>query len=163
MLFMGQTLGLLRLIWFGAWCNLMLIPISSIAQTQNPSGENITHPVDNNLPEQAVTTEQIVGGLKQLIARARGNHLKVFGATLLPGEGEPEFAVQAETARMAINQWIRTSHAFDGVIDFDSVVRDPEHPARLRSDYDSGDHVHPNDAGYRAMADAIDLNLFGKE
>jgi lysophospholipase L1-like esterase len=124
---------------------------------------DITHAISDDLPEQAVTAEQIVGGLKQLIARAHGNHLKVFGATLLPGEGEPEFTVQVETARVAINEWIRTGHAFDGIIDFDSVVRDPEHPARLRSDYDSGDHVHPNDAGYRAMADAIDLNLFGKE
>jgi lysophospholipase L1-like esterase len=107
-----------------------------------------------------VTAEQIIGGLKQLIARAHGNHLEVFGATLLPGEGEDAYTAQSETARTAVNEWIRTSHAFDSVIDFESVVRDPGHPTRLRSDFDSGDHVHPNDAGYRAMAEAIDLKLF---
>jgi len=121
---------------------------------------DITHPIDNNLPEQAVTPEQIIGGLQQLIARARDNHLKVFGATLLPGEGESEYNAQTETARTVVNQWIRTSHAFDAVIDFESVVRDPQHPTRLSPDYDSGDRVHPNDAGYRAMADSIDLKLF---
>jgi lysophospholipase L1-like esterase len=121
---------------------------------------DMTHPAANNEPEQAVTTGQIIGGLEQLIARAHGNHLKVFGATLLPGEGEPEYTAETEAARTAVNQWIRSSHAFDGVIDFDSVVRDPQHPTRLRRDYDSGDHVHPNDAGYRAMAQAIDLKLF---
>jgi lysophospholipase L1-like esterase len=122
---------------------------------------DLTHPAANNEPEQAVTPDQVIGGLKQLIARAHGNHLKVFGATFLPGEGAAEYAAEAETARQAINQWIRTSHAFDSVIDFEFVVRDPEHPTRLRPDYDSGDHVHPNDAGYRAMAEAIDLKLFG--
>jgi lysophospholipase L1-like esterase len=121
---------------------------------------DFTHPAGNNLPEQAVTPEQIIGGLKQLIARAHSNHLKVFGATLLPGEGEPEYTAQTETARTTVNQWIRTSHIFDGVIDFESVVQDPQHPTRLRPDYDSGDHVHPNDTGYRAMADAIDLKVF---
>ena len=59
-----------------------------------------------------------------------------------------------------MNQWIRTSKAFDAVIDFDAVLRDPTHPARILPAYDSGDHVHPNDAGYAAMADAIDLSLF---
>jgi lysophospholipase L1-like esterase len=121
---------------------------------------DVTHPAANNEPEQAVTTEQIIGGLKQLIARAHGNHLKVFGATLLPGEGEPEYTAQTEAARTAVNQWIRAPHMFDSVIDFESVVRDPQHPTRLHPDYDSGDHVHPNDAGYRAMAEAIDLKVF---
>ena len=121
---------------------------------------DITHPAGNSLHEQAVTPEQIIGGLEQLIARAHGNDLKVFGATFLPGEGEPEYTAQTEAARSAVNQWIRTSHRFDAVIDFEAVVRDPEHPTRLRPDYDSGDHVHPNDAGYRVMAEAIDLRVF---
>ena len=65
-----------------------------------------------------------------------------------------------EAKRQAVNRWIRTSNAYDAVIDFDRVLRDPSHPSRLLPAYDSGDHVHPNDAGYRAMADAIDLSLF---
>ena len=65
-----------------------------------------------------------------------------------------------EEKRQAVNRWIRTSNAYDAVIDFDKVLRDPMHPTRLLPDYDSGDHVHPNDMGYRGMADAIDLSLF---
>jgi lysophospholipase L1-like esterase len=122
---------------------------------------DLTLPKVNLFLDQAVTAEQVIGGLKQLIDRARANHLKVLGATFLPGEGDARYGAQAETARKAVNQWIRTSRAFDGVIDFDAMVRDPEHPARIRPDFDSGDHVHPNDAGYRAMAEAIDLRLFG--
>jgi lysophospholipase L1-like esterase len=121
---------------------------------------DITHPVANEEPDQSVTPDQVIGGLQQLIARAHGHHLKVFGGTLLPGEGESFYTAQVETERKAINQWIRTSNAFDGVIDFDAVVRDPDRPTRLRPDYASADHVHPNDSGYRAMADAIDLKLF---
>jgi lysophospholipase L1-like esterase len=121
---------------------------------------DITHPVANEEPDQAVTQDQVIGGLQQLIARAHGHHLKVFGGTLLPGEGESFYTSQVETERKAINRWIRTSNSFDGVIDFDAVVRDPDSPTRLRPDYASADHVHPNDAGYRAMAEAIDLKLF---
>jgi lysophospholipase L1-like esterase len=121
---------------------------------------DITHPIANDVPDQLVTPEQVIGGLQQLISRAHGHHLKVFGGTLLPVEGDSFYTAQVEAGRKAINQWIRTSNAFDGVIDFDAVVRDPDHPTRLRPDYASADHVHPNDAGYRAMADAIDLKLF---
>lgn len=69
---------------------------------------------------------------------------------------------KAEIVRSALNQWIRTTDVFDGVIDFDRATRDPEHPTWLLSQYNSGDYVHPNDAGYKAMADAIDLGLFSK-
>ena len=65
-----------------------------------------------------------------------------------------------EAKRQAVNQWIRTSHAYDAVIDFDKVLRDPSHPSRLLPAFDGGDHVHPNDTGYKVMADAIDLSLF---
>jgi lysophospholipase L1-like esterase len=65
-----------------------------------------------------------------------------------------------EAKRQAVNQWIRTSHAYDAVIDFDKVLRDPSHPSRLLAAFDGGDHVHPNDTGYKVMADAIDLSLF---
>jgi lysophospholipase L1-like esterase len=123
---------------------------------------DIAHPTLNSLPEQAVSAEQIVGGLKQLITRAHARHLKVFGATLLPSEGEAMYTEEGEAKRRAVNNWIRTSGAFDGVLDFDAAVRDSNHPARLRPEHDSGDHGHPNDAGYRAIGDSIDLQLFAK-
>jgi lysophospholipase L1-like esterase len=107
-----------------------------------------------------VTIEQVTGGLKQLIARARGHRLKVIGATELPCEGTFFYSPEIEAKRSALNQWIRTSNVFDAVIDFEAAVRDPNHPTRVRPDFDSGDHGHLNDAGYRAMADAIDLRLF---
>jgi lysophospholipase L1-like esterase len=98
-----------------------------------------------------------------LIARAHARGLEIFGGTLTPfvgatygGYGTPE----GEAKRQAVNRWIRTSGAFDAVIDFDAAVRDPRRPERLNPRYDSGDHLHLNDAGYRAMADAIDLRLF---
>jgi len=121
---------------------------------------DITHPTANDLPEQTVTIEQVIGGLKQLIARARGHRLKIIGATELPCDGTAFYSPEIEAKRNALNQWIRTSEAFDGVIDFEAAVRDPDHPTRLRPDFDSGDHDHLNDAGYRAMANAIDLQLF---
>ena len=121
---------------------------------------DIAHPAINDLPEQAVSPEQIIGGLKQLIARAHTRHVKIFGATLLPDEGTISYTAEGEAKRKAVNEWIRTSKAFDGVIDFEAVIRDPDHPARVRPEYDSGDHGHPNDAGYRAMGDSIDLGLF---
>jgi lysophospholipase L1-like esterase len=122
---------------------------------------DVALPSVNLFLDQTVTAEQVIGGLKQIIDRAHANHLKVFGATFLPDEGDQRYSLPAETARKTVNQWIRASHAFDSVIDFDSVVRDPGHPTRLRPDLDSGDHVHPNDAGCKAMAEAIDLKLFG--
>jgi lysophospholipase L1-like esterase len=110
-----------------------------------------------------VTAEQVVQGHRQIIDRAHALGLKIYGATLNPVEGIlfPNFYSAAlEVKRQAVNQWIRTNRAYDGVIDFDQVLRDPSHPTRILPAYDSGDHAHPNDAGYRAMADAIDLSLF---
>ncbi len=126
-----------------------------------PQGTNdIEHPAANDLPDQAVSPEQVISGLKQLIARAHAHHVKIFGDTLLPGEGAIAYTAEGKVKSKAVNEWIRTSKAFDGVIDFEAVVRDPDHPTRLRPEYDSGDHGHPNDVGYRAMADSIDLKLF---
>ena len=110
---------------------------------------DIEHPAANDLPDQAVTPEEIIGGLKQLIARADARHLKIFGATLLPSEGEISHIAEGEAKRRAVNEWIRSGNAFDGVIDFEAVVRNPDHPTRVRLEYDSGDHGHLNDAGYR--------------
>jgi lysophospholipase L1-like esterase len=121
---------------------------------------DITHPTANDLPEQTITTEQLIGGLKQLIARAHDHPIKVIGVTELPCEGTPFYSAEIEAKRQTLNQWIRTGKAYDAVIDFEAVVRDPNHPTRVRPDYDSGDHGHLNDAGYAAMAEAIDLKLF---
>jgi lysophospholipase L1-like esterase len=91
---------------------------------------------------------------------ARG--AKIYGATLTPYEDtifHGYYTPQGEAKREAVNTWIRKGD-FDAVIDFDAAVRDPDHPTRIRADYDVGDHLHPNDAGYRAMGDAVDLKLF---
>ena len=110
-------------------------------------------------PNTAVTAQQIIAGYRQIIARAHGRGLRVIGATLTPIEGSGYWSVSTEQERLAVNAWIRGSHAFDGVIDFDQAVRDPADPHRLLAAYDSGDHLHPNDAGYHAMAEAINLAL----
>jgi lysophospholipase L1-like esterase len=103
---------------------------------------------------------QLIAGYQDLIAAAHAAGLKIFGATLTPFQGSGYYSPAGEAEREAVNHWIRTSGAFDGVIDFDRAVRDPAHPLRLLPAYDSGDHLHPNDAGYQAMADAINLALF---
>jgi lysophospholipase L1-like esterase len=110
-----------------------------------------------------VTAEDIIAGLKQMIERSHERGLKVFGATLTPFEGTVSkgyFTPEKEVQRKAVNEWIRTGKAFDGFIDFEKAVRDPAHPDRMLAAYDSGDHLHPGDAGYKAMGDAIDLALF---
>lgn len=106
------------------------------------------------------SAEDIITGHQQLIARAHARGLRVYGATLTPYGGSGTYNPVGEMKRQAINQWIRTGRAYDGVIDFDLVTRDPGQPDRFQAGYDSGDHLHPNDAGYRAMAEAIDLSLF---
>jgi lysophospholipase L1-like esterase len=117
------------------------------------SGEGVTQ------QGTAVTAGQIVAGYQQLIAAAHARGLRIFGATLLPFQGAGYYSAAGEATREAVNAWIRTSGAFDGVIDFDKVMRDPADPLRLNPGYDSGDHLHPNDAGYQAMANAINLAM----
>jgi lysophospholipase L1-like esterase len=95
-----------------------------------------------------------------MIARAHSKGLKIYGATLTPFYGAAYYTEVGEAKRQAVNQWIRTSKAFDGVIDFDAATRDPNDPKKFLAAYDSCDHLHPNDAGYKAMADAVDMNLF---
>jgi lysophospholipase L1-like esterase len=102
----------------------------------------------------------LIAGHQQLIERAHVQGVKMIGATLTPFEGAAYFTAEGEAKRQAVNSWIRTSKAYDGVIDFDAATRDPEHPARFLAAYNSGDNLHPNDAGYKAMGDAIDLALF---
>ena len=106
---------------------------------------------------------EIIAGHVQIVARAHAMGLKVYGGTLTPFHAflpGLSYSSDGEAKRQAVNHWIRTSKAYDAVIDFDKVLRDPRNPATLRPAYDSGDNLHPNDAGYQAMADAIDLSLF---
>jgi lysophospholipase L1-like esterase len=109
-----------------------------------------------------VSTQQLIDGMKTLIARAHARHVKIYGATLTPygGNGWPYHSVAGEKTREALNDWIRHSGAFDGVVDFDQAIRDPAAPEKMLPAYDSGDHLHPNSAGYNAMAQAVDLKLF---
>jgi lysophospholipase L1-like esterase len=102
----------------------------------------------------------LIAGHKQLIARAHARGLKIYGATLTPFEGAGYFTPEGEAKRQALNEWIRTSNAYDGVIDFDKVTRDPAAPTKFAPAFDSGDHLHPGDVGYKAMGDAVDLALF---
>jgi lysophospholipase L1-like esterase len=112
------------------------------------------------MPTEEVHHNQIIEGHKQLIHRAHALGLTVYGGTLPPFGGFGLATPEKEAKRQALNHWIRTGGAYDAVIDFDLVLRDPGDPARLRPEFDSGDHLHPNDAGYKAMADAIDLASF---
>jgi lysophospholipase L1-like esterase len=113
-------------------------------------------------PNEEVTAEEMMWGYRQIVARAHARGIKVFGSTLNPFGGADYFSPAGEQMRQAVNSFVKTSGAFDGFIDFDKATRDPAHPETLLPAYDSGDHLHPNDAGYKAMADAIDLKLFTK-
>jgi lysophospholipase L1-like esterase len=104
--------------------------------------------------------EDLISGYRQIIARAHAHGIKVYGATITPYEGVGYWSAKGEADRQDINSWIRGGGAFDGVIDFDAVWRDPAHPARIRDGLHAPDHLHGSDAGYRALADAIDLKLF---
>ncbi|MGW5689317.1 SGNH/GDSL hydrolase family protein [Nonomuraea sp. NPDC003754] len=111
-----------------------------------------------NKPHQA-TAGQIIDGHKQLIRAARSKGIKVIGATILPMKGSDlAYSPAAEAVRDQVNQWIRTSGGYDRVVDFDRVVRQPDDPDSLRPRYDSGDGIHLNDAGYHAIARAVDLD-----
>ena len=107
-----------------------------------------------------VTAESLIWGLRQLIDRAHAHGIKVIGGTLTPYEGAAYYREEGEKIRQAVNTWIRTSGAYDGVVDFDAATRDPASPGKLRAEFDPGDHLHPNDAGYRARAEAVELRLF---
>ena len=100
----------------------------------------------------------IIAGLKELAARAHARGIRVVGGTLTPFEGWYTYDANEEAARQGVNNWIRTSRAFDAVADFDAALRDPADPHRMQPQFDSGDHLHPNDIGYAAMADAVPLD-----
>jgi lysophospholipase L1-like esterase len=111
----------------------------------------------NDISYHSASAASLADGYRQLVARGRARGIKVYGATLLPFESSPYYTAPREAIRQTVNGWIRSSGAFDGVIDFDALMRDPGHPARILPAYDSGDHLHPNDAGYQAMANAVPL------
>jgi lysophospholipase L1-like esterase len=101
----------------------------------------------------------MIAGYRQLIERAHAKGLKIIGATITPYGGAAYYSAEGEQIRQAVNTWIRTGRAFDGVIDFDAVIRDPADPTRIKEGFHMGDHLHGSDAAYDAMANAIDLSL----
>jgi len=123
---------------------------------------DIGHAQDPHRPYDVVSADDLIAGLSQLATRAHTHGIKVFGATLTPYVGAKYSSPAGETMRAAINEWIRTTNQLDGVIDFDKVTRDPANPTVFLPADDSGDNLHPGDAGYKAMGDSIDLKLFKK-
>ena len=116
--------------------------------------------------DKVPSADDVIAGYQQLIGRAHLHKMRIIGATLTPFEdtfkGSPlegYYNADKEQKRQAVNKWIRESGAFDAVLDFDAVVRNPSRPSYIQAAFDSGDHLHPNDAGYKAMAEAIDLKL----
>lgn len=109
---------------------------------------------------QDASAEELIVGISQMITRAHAHGILVFVATLTPFQGTEGWTEKRDAVRTALNSWIRTSGAADGVIDFDKATQDASKPAAFDSRYDSGDHLHPGDVGYQAMANAIDINLF---
>ena len=123
---------------------------------------DIGHATDPSKPYDVVTAEDLITGLGQLATRAHTHGIKVIGATLTPFVGAKYQSPAGEEMRQAINKWIRTTNQLDGVIDFDKVTTDPTHPGMFLPLDDSEDHLHPGDAGYKAMGESIDLKLFTK-
>jgi lysophospholipase L1-like esterase len=128
----------------------------------NDIGQPDTKVLETNpcLSRTQVTADEIIAGYKQIIVRTHARGLKIFGATIRPYQGFGAWTTTGEAKRVAVNEWIRTSKAFDGVIDFNAALRDPVNPARMAAQYDSGDHLHPGPAGHEAMGNVVDLALF---
>ena len=124
----------------------------------NDIGLSHFHPFFGPQPE--LRPEDLIAGYQQIIARAHLRGVKVIGGTLMPWIGASTYSAEKEVTRQAVNHWIRTSGAFDAVIDFEAAMMDAKNPGHIRADLETGDHLHPNDLGYRTMADAIDLKIF---
>jgi lysophospholipase L1-like esterase len=127
---------------------IVLEGINDIGRLKNPK-----------IPGDNITADDLIAGYSQLIARAHAHGIKIFGATLTPYLGAGYSSDAGQEVRDKVNAFIR-SGAFDGVVDFDKATQDPANPKQFLPVDDSGDHLHPNDAGYKAMGDAIDLKLF---
>ncbi len=121
---------------------------------------DIGHILKPSVEDPPATAQNIIDALRQIAARARSQGIKVIGGTILPYENCKYASTEGEKMRQAVNEWVRSSKDFDAVVDFDKVVRDQAHPGRLLPAYDSGDHLHPNADGLRAMANSIPLNVF---
>jgi lysophospholipase L1-like esterase len=117
----------------------------------------------NANPADAVVADDLVAAMRQFVEQAHVHGIRVMGGTMTPYEGAPYYSEKGEGIRETVNQWILKPGSFDAVTDFSAALRDPERPLRFRPDFDSGDHLHPNDTGYRAMADAIDLTVFARK
>ncbi|MGW2782776.1 GDSL-type esterase/lipase family protein [Streptomyces populi] len=111
-------------------------------------------------PGSPVDVDDVIAAHLQLAARARAHGVKVHAATIAPYGGSEMYSAEGDKARERVNAWIRTSGAFDGVLDFDAVWRDPADPTRIRGDLHMGDGLHGSDAGYAALAESIELSLF---
>ncbi len=111
-------------------------------------------------PEDDITAQQLELVLSRVAEAAHQHGIKAIGATLTPYGGAGYFSDKGEQMRKDVNDWIRTSGTFDGVIDFDKITSDPQNPGHFNPQCDSGDHLHPGDEGYKAMADGVDLQLF---
>ena len=121
---------------------------------------DIGHAADLKKPYDVVSADDLIAGYVQMAERAHAHGIKVFGATLTPYVGAGYASPAGEAMRQTLNTWIRTTKEFDGVIDFDVLMRDPQHAEHLRAEYDSGDHLHPNAAGYKAMGESVPVSLF---
>jgi lysophospholipase L1-like esterase len=112
---------------------------------------------------EAPTADDLIAAYRQIVAIAHTHGLKVIGCTLTPYEGAGYSREPGEAVREAVNTFIRTGGEFDAVVDFEAATRDQANPKRFRASFDPGDHLHPNDAGYQAMADAVDLAIFTRK
>ena len=121
--------------------------------------QRVTAEVVAGRTDPYAAAEQVIAGLRELAARGQARGLRMLAATILPCEGETRCTTAVDAERVAVNEWIREGGVFDGMLDFDAVVRDPADPARMLPAYDSGDHLHPGDAGLAALADSVDLRL----
>jgi lysophospholipase L1-like esterase len=125
---------------------------------KSPAAKNGPQLKDGPFASEGVSAADLIAGMRQIIDRAHQHNIRVFGATLTPYKGADYFTADGEAVRREVNKWIRSGNAFDGVFDFDAAVRDPSDPERFLPGLQSGDWLHPSEAGYAAMADAIDLS-----
>lgn len=128
---------------------IVLLGINDIGHIFHPAG-----------PRDEITVKELEEGLRQIVEEAHEHGIKVYGGTLTPYQDAKYYTARGEKMREALNNWIRTSGTFDGVVDFDKITLDPKNPLHIKPSFDSGGHLHPNDAGYKAMGDGINLAWF---